>query len=480
MITMKKTITFWAVPVVALIALAGCDSGLTGVNEDPNNPTSVDATYLLPNAITGAVGSTLGTNLHMDLTALWVQHYAEDQYSTEDRYDLADSKVSGIWSDFYAGPLEDLHQIIEQGQTANKPNVAAVGLILRSWTFSILTDLWGDIGFSEASQGTDEGGALTPKYDAQSEVYDSLLADLTVAPTLMNTTTPVITSGDLLYGGDLDKWTRFANSLRMRLAMRLSNADPAKAQQEFAAAYAAGGFTSNDDNAQLIYAGDGTWDYPIFDYQKSRDDHAISATMVDTLKSLSDPRLALYANENSDGNYAGMPNGYDDSHAIRLDTISRLGTYFASATTPAVLMSYGELLFLEAEAAERGWISGNAADLYDQAITASMQQLGIDQGAIDAYLAQPRVAYAGGADGLRQIALQKWIALFGNGPEAYAEWRRTGVPNLVAGPDAYNDGRIPVRLPYPTIEQALNGANLAEAISRQGGDDMNQPVWWDK
>ena len=477
---MKFSIKLWALPVIAVLVASGCDGNLTGVNDDPNSPTKVDARYLLPNAITGGVGLALGSNLNMDLAGLWAQHYAESQYSTEDRYDLTDSKVSPIWSAFYSGPLEDLHQIVQQGQDSKRPNVTAVGLTLQAWTFNIVTDLWGDIGYTEALRGTEAGGSKTPKYDAQSAVYNAMLADLASVGGMIDESTPVITDGDLIYKGDLDKWVKFANSLRMRLAMRLSKVDANKAKQEFAAAYAAGGFTDNADNAQLNYVGDGTWDNPIYTYQNSRKDHAISATLVDTLKSLADPRLPFYAAKQKDGAYIGMPNGWDETHNIKQDSVSRIGAAFASPNSPAVLMSYAEVLFLEAEAAERGWITGNAGTLYNAAITAHMTQLGIPASAITAYIAQSAVAYTPGAAGLQKIAVQKWIALYGNGPEAYAEWRRTGYPNLVAGADNLNGGVIPRRLLYPTIESALNNANLQEAVSRQGGAGLNNRVWWDK
>ena len=476
---MRRPIRYWAAAALALMALGGCDNGLTGVNDNPNAPTDVDARYLLPNAITGAVGLTLGSNLHMDVTALWAQHYGESQYSTEDSYDISDSKIQGIWNAYYSGPLEDLHQIVDQGQKQERPNVAAVGTILQAWTMSIVTDLWGDVPYTEALRGMEEGGTTTPVFDSQQSIYNSLLADLAAAPGTMDPSGTVVEDGDLIYGGDLTRWTQFANSLRMRLAMHLSEVDADKAEQEFAAAYAAGGFTSNADNAQLDYVGDGTWDYPIFAYERSRDDHAVSATMIDTLQSLSDPRLPLYAKANVYGTYAGAPNGYDNPPYPR-DSISRIGTPFASATTPAVIMSYAEVLFLEAEAAERGWIAADAAELYKAAIRADLEWNGVPEGDIIDYIAQPSVAYAGGADGLRQIALQKWIALYGNGPEAYTEWRRTGYPELQAGPDAVNGGVIPVRLPYPSVEQALNGANLSQAISNQGGASLNDPLWWDK
>ncbi len=476
---MIRSILCGTAAAAVLVALGGCDDGLTGVNRNPNAPTNVEARYLLPNAITGAVGSTLGSNLHMDVTALWAQHYAESQYSTEDSYNISDSKIQGIWNGFYSGPLEDLHLIVQQGEEQDKPNFVAVAKIFQAWTMSIVTDLWGDVPYSEALRGREDGGTTTPIFDTQQSIYDALLADLAAAPGMMDPSGSVIEAGDLIYGGDLDHWAQFANSLRMRLAMHLSEVDANKAKQEFAAAYAAGGFTSNADNAQLTYPGDGTWDYPIFAYERDRDDHAVSATMVDTLKSLSDPRLPLYAKANVYGTYAGAPNGYDDV-PFRHDSVSRIGAPFTSATTPAVIMSYAEVLFLEAEAAERGWISEDAGELYAAAITANMEWNGVPQGDIDAYLGQADVAYKGGADGLRQIALQKWIALYGNGPEAYTEWRRTGYPELHAGPDALNGGVIPVRLPYPSVEQALNGANLSAAISNQGGASLNDPVWWDR
>ena len=282
-ISMRRSIICGAVAAIALLAIGGCDNGLTGVNDNPNAPTKVDARYLLPNAITGAVGTTLGTNLHMDLTALWAQHYAESQYSAEDSYNFTDAKVQGIWNGYYSGPLEDLHQIIEQGQEESKPNISAVGTILQVWTMSIVTDMWGDVPYSEALRGMEDGGTITPVFDTQQEIYNSMLADLAAAPGTIDPSGASIEDGDLIYHGDMTLWAQFANSLRMRLAMRLSEVDAAKAEQEFAAAYNAGGFTSNADNAQLDYVGDGTWDYPINSYERSRDDHAVSATMIDTL-----------------------------------------------------------------------------------------------------------------------------------------------------------------------------------------------------
>lgn len=465
-----------AVAATAFVAVAAgaCDQGLTDLNRNPNAPDFATPEQLFPNAVEASVSRVFGSGLHMDLTALLVQHYAEHEYQTEDLYQIGDGAVSGHWSSFYIGPLQDFQETIEQGVEAGRPNVAAVGTIMQQWTFHVMTDLWGDIGYSDALRGRDPSAGNTPKLDPQAVVYDGILAALKKAHSDLDPSAFALTRSDLIYKGDISKWQKFANSLRLRVAMRLSEVDPDRARVEFTEALAAGVFTSNADNAKLTYVNDEINVHPIYAYERSRNDHSVSATMIDTLKAFSDPRLPIYAKPNTAGEYRGTPNGVNKVQPI--DSVSRIGHHFSKADASAVIMSYAEVLFLQAEAAERGWIAGDPASLYAQAITAAMQDLGIEQAEIDAYLAQPKVAY----NGLESIGLQKWIALYGNGPEAYAEWRRTGYPALTPGPDAENGGLIPVRLPYPISEARRNGANLQEAIDRQGGATLNHPLWWDK
>lgn len=470
---MKKILTI-AGAVLAAASAGACDDGLTGLNQNPNEPTSVGAEYLFTNATEAAVSRALGAGLHMDLTALWVQHYGEMRYTEEDRYELRDPTVNTHWTGFYAGPLQDFNEVVAKGRETGRPNVEAMGVVMRSWTFQVVTDLWGDVGYAEALRGREAGSGNAIRYDPQEQVYKGLINELAGAAGMLSATGVRMGNADLIYRGDPEKWRRFANSLRLRMAMRMSQADPSAGRAAFQAALAAGVMAGNADNALLQYVDNGVDVHPIYASQRTAPTHGVSATIVDSLRSLSDPRLGIYANPNAGGNYRGeIPASQTD---VSLDSISRIGTFFSRAAAPSYLMTYAEVLFLQAEAAERGWISGDAAALYRAAITAHMQMLGVSSTAIATYLAQPRVAYAG----LPSIGLQKWIALYGNGPEAWAEWRRTGYPNLRAGPDALNDGRIPVRLPYPTIEQSLNGANLAEAQARQGGATLNSPVWWDR
>lgn len=462
--------------LVASLALlsAACDDGLTELNRNPNEPTDVGAEYLFTNAVEASVSRVTGSSLNLDLVGLWAQHYAETRYTTEDRYELSDGSVQTHWSNFWAGPMQDFNEVITKGKAASRPNVEAMGLVMRTWNQQVITDLWGDVGYSEALAGRTPGSSNVVAYDTQEQVYEGMLNDLERATTLLDPAGVRMGNADLIYRGDPAKWAKFANSLRLRMAMRMSQGDPATARAEFAAAMAAGVFTSNADNAVLWYVDNGVDVHPLHAYYRAAPTHAISATLVDTLQRNADPRLAIYATPNAAGRYRGMRNG--SLADPPLDSISRIGTYFTRAGAPSYLMTYAEVLFLQAEAAERGWIAGDAAALYRQAITAHMLQLSVPQAAITTYLAQPAVAYAG----LRSIGVQKWIALFGNGPEAYAEWRRTGFPNLTAGPDALNDNRIPVRLPYPASEQSLNKAAVDAAMARQGGATLNSPVWWDQ
>lgn len=461
-----------AAPLAAF--LGACDHGLTDLNVNPNEPINVGAEYLFTNAVEASVSRALGASLNLDGVGLWVQHYAETRYSEDDRYVLPDGRVQTHWAGFWAGPMQDFNEVVAKGQETGRPNVEAMGVIMRSWNFQILTDLWGDIGYTEALQGRTPGSGNTVAYDPQEEVYRGLIAELRGAVAQLDPSGVRMGNADLLYQGDPAKWAKFANSLRLRMAMRMSGANATVARDEAVAAIAAGVFTSNADNAVLRYLDNGTNVHPFNAYHRTAPTHTVSATLVDSLKRLDDPRLAVYATPNAGGEYRGAPNGVTDE--IPLTNFSEFGTFFRRADAPAFVMTYSEVLFLRAEAAARGWVAGDAAELYRQAIRANMEQFGISSTAIDAYLAQPEVAY----DGLRSIGVQKWIALFGNGPEAYAEWRRTGHPGLVAGPDAENGGRIPVRWTYPTSEEALNNAAYTAARARQGGATLNSPVWWDE
>jgi len=388
--------------------------------------------------------------------------------------------VDGEWG-MYSGPLEDFQRMINKGVAAGVPNWEAVGRIMKSYVFSVMTDAMGDIPYSEAFQ---ERALLTPKYDTQQAIYTALFADLAKASQQIDPAGFGFKSGDIMYGGDMVEWRKFSNSLRLRLAMHLSNVDATTAAAQAQAAVAAGVFTSNADNAQLMYLASAPDQNPVYTnvHVDKRDDYGMSKTLVDSMLSWNDPRLPIYAQPNdTTGAYQGLPNGLNDGAGPQLKFISRFGTFWRETpAAPLALLTYSEVLFLEAEAAERGWITGNATQLYADAIRASMEQYAIATTAIDAYLAQPRVVYATGAAGLTQIAYQKWVSLFLQGMEGWTEVRRTGVPALVPGPNAVLT-KIPERLPYSDNEAVLNKANLDAAVAAQhfsSSTDLTTPLWF--
>jgi hypothetical protein len=469
--------------VVSLLWAAGACESLTEVNENPNSPSDVSAGLLLPNAIRLGVEDAYGAGQYLSHTAIWPQLGVQIQYPDEEEGLVRAARMEGYWTDYYADQLMDIQTVINKGVESGDGNVEAVGRIWKAWLFHIVTDAWGDVPYSEAHAGEEN---TTPAYDRQEDIYAGMLADLTTAAGMLQSPDASdFGGGDLLYGGNFEAWRYFANSLRMRLAMRLSEVDAATARAEFAAAYADGGFQSNADNATLNWAGS-PYENPLYENCAidARDDHGISATLVDTLVSLADPRLPLYAEPAaSDGEYRGHHNGLGTIPVgTSLDDFSRIGDFwrFDGAATPAMIMSYSEVLFLQAEAAWRGWTAGDPATLYSEAIRANMNQygsVGPSDTEIDDYLAQPVVAYDGT---LEQILLQKWIALWMNGPEAWSDNRRTDLPALVPGPDL-TLSRIPVRWMYPDSEQSLNLANLNAALAQQGmaSTDLVTTVWWD-
>ena len=315
-------------------------------------------------------------------------------------------------------------------------------------------------------------------------MYKGLLTELKASVSVWDVNGKAI-SGDVIYNGNIADWKKFGNSLRLRIAFRIADRDPETARQEISdvLADAGGVIADNSETAQLVYA-DAPQQNPASAWFDTRDDYRISKTIVDKLYALNDPRLPIYASKPTDASvtdYVGVPNGLTTTDASNLGfaKTSKPGAYFLAPHAPAVIFSNAEVLFYKAEAVARGIITGDAAALYNQAITASLNQYGItDAGIIQNYLSQPQVQY-NAANYKKSIGEQKWIALFGDGLEAFAEWRRLDYPQLAPGPAAVLEGKTPVRFIYPGTEQSLNGGNYKKAVNAQGADLLTTRLWFD-
>ncbi|KAA9338309.1 SusD/RagB family nutrient-binding outer membrane lipoprotein [Hymenobacter busanensis] len=484
----------FALPLV--LGLASCDKGFEGLNKNPNNPETANPAYVLTNAERQNIFRLFDVPAAQDGSQLIVQHWAKVQYTNEDRYSFRPASYQSIWDGFYSQGLQDFNDIIRQGKAQNNPNYQAVGMIMRTYFFSVLTDIYGDIPYSEAGRLADN--IITPKYDKQEDIYTGMIAELKTASALINTSGADI-SGDEIYFGDMAAWKKFANSLRLRLAMRIADANSTLSQSAAAEALAAGVFTSNADNAQFNFLPASPNNNPVNENRKTRDDHRVSRTLVQRLLKLNDPRIAVYANHpecgdasapygDSTNTYRGVRNGLTNAQATGLGPFcatSKVGDYFTAGDAPGVLMTYAEVLFFKAEALARGTygITGDATTEYKNAITASMEQYGISAADIATYLAQPAVNVTVTGTNFKQaIGEQKWIALFGQGNEAWSEYRRLDYPvlPLPRNPVAAAGGKIPVRFPYPANEQSVNQASYAAAVARQGADGLTTKLWWDK
>jgi hypothetical protein len=464
--------------LLATAALTSCVQDLLDTNKNPNEAQIAQPDYLLTNAIKSSVDTYWGTTNNLDGTLLFAQHVAKIQYTEIDRYIASNTTFESPWKSFYSQGLRDLAEIIKIGETENQPNYKAVATIFRSWVFLLLTDAYGDIPYSQAININEY---ITPAYDAQKDVYHGLLNDLKTAVALIDPTKKAI-SGDVIYSGNLTKWKKFANSLRYRIALRIADKEPEVAKQAIAEIPVAD-LIGDGETAQLVYLTSPNQN-PIALFFETRDDYRVSKSIVETLKSLNDPRLPVFANKTETATpeiYIGVPNGLTTSAASALgfSKTSKIGTYFTSPQTPGVILSTAEVLFGRAEAAARGFTTENAETLYNQAIKASLKQFGItSDDVVNAYLAQPSVKY-NSANYKQSIGVQKWIALFGQGLEAFAEWRRLDYPQLPPAVAGTLDGKIPVRYIYPGSEQSLNLKNYKAAVARQGADALTTKLWFD-
>lgn len=497
--------------LVLMLFSSGCKNDFKALNTNPNSPSIEQAApnMLLTNAIEFMTERVDEIFLGHEMGSCWVQHMAKVQYPDEDRYIPRMTVINNTWTSFYASSGFDVQTIYNISVATKNDSYKAVALILKSYLVSVLTDEFGDVPYTEAFMGSAATPILSPVYDTQESIYAALIANLAEANTLLAASSTAI-SGDILYNNDLTKWRKFANSLRLRLLMRRSDRvtptaditamvnDPAKYPI----------FSSNDDNAALAYLGSAPNNNPINENRKTRDDHRVSQTIIDVMWTNNpnmDYRLPVYALQPSAGGFwVGLPNGMTSTKAANflgngLTKTSKLGNYFTAATAPGMLESYAEVQFLLAEAVQRGFVTGStktAKQYYTAGVTGSYYQfapqivaenkaiaaLGIPANwTIDSLVVDYMANYGAwtGTNPLRQIATEKWLAMFDQGLQAQFEWKRTGYPVLIPAVDGANGGKIPVRAYYPSDESGRNPSNLAVAIARQGKDDLNTRVWWD-
>ncbi|WP_031426457.1 SusD/RagB family nutrient-binding outer membrane lipoprotein [Flavimarina sp. Hel_I_48] len=479
-----KTIYLFLFGLLCLMGVS-CTTNFDELNENPNSPPEVDPQYLLTNVIT--VEANANTYDQGFLLADYLAQFsASVEFERIDRYEMGSN--SAYWDQIFL-LLTDLKSM--ENLAGYNEAYGAVGDILKSFLFSQLTDMWGDVPYTEALEAKD--GKFTPKYDNQESIYTApetgILAVLQrSAVTLQNTNTSI--AGDVMFNNDLGKWTRFANSLRLRYLLRISNRLTDFSEMQ---ALADSGMLieSNEQNAVVPYLSAAPNQFPFFTAALGAyGEHRMTKTVDSVLKLWNDPRISILYKPtqlsvtNGNPQFKGLLNGQNretiSEKDVNLNDISLFGSIYRDVPdgVNGQYMQYAEVQFILAEAAARGYIAGNAQTYYQNAIAGNFNYYGTK--VPDGYFEQEAVALTGNRDNdLVKILTQKWLSLITNGHEAWFNIRRTGIPALKPGPDNLNDGRYPARYLYPESEQATNSANYQEAVKRMGGDDINSKVWWE-
>lgn len=468
-----------------LIVAFGFSCGdVEDLNINPNQPSEVFAANLFTQGAYSLSNLYWSRDMNFEYGMLFVQHIAQDEYTEEQRYNFTAADFDNGWNTIYTGGLADLaeaRRLVDADESipaAQKANQLAVIDIMMAFGYQMATDIWGDIPYTQALSGGED--ILQPAYDSQEDIYTDLISTVSNAVAAINTGENGFTSSsDIIYGGDMDGWQKFGNALLLRMGMRIADANATLGGNTVSAALAGNIISSTADEANLVFSSQEVLSNPFwFDASPSggsRDDFRITDELLSTLNAMGDPRETIYADPTPSGTYVGMPYGLNDVDAFALKaTTSDLGNAVeADPTTPASLLRYSEVKFLHAEAIERGFVTGTAQTEFEAGVTAAMNEWGVtDATAIANYIAaNPYDA----VNWEQSIGLQMWIALYTNGLEAWATWRRLDEPALTV-PAAALEPSIPVRGLYPTDEAATNQTNLGNVPY---DDALDTKLWWD-
>lgn len=476
MIVMKKTFfIIFSGLIVGTLFLLSCTKDWEEMNVDPNRPTEVPATNLLGQALRYYSDNYYDAWFNMNNVSTYAGHLGKIQYIDESRYFEREGTINNAWTEMYYTAI-DLENAKIIAAKSNNVNIQAAALTFQSLVFGIGTDSWRDLPVFSAIRGGQ--GVTNPTYATQEEIYPALLDSLKKAGDLFaEASISALGDGDFLFKGDVNKWRRFANSLRLRFAVRIadvSSVGVTHIQDVLGNLSKYPIMESNDHNAFLYWTGTAPYKEPWMEDSESRDDHALGKYLVDYMVSVNDPRLPVYAKPaESDGMYRGVVPGVEDDDLGSLKEYSRIGARFrddAMGFTP--YMRYSEVLFLIAEAAHKGHTSYmTASAAYNAAVLASMAENGVDG---TAFLAANPFSE-------QNLYLQKWVSLFKEGHEAWAVSRRHDVPVMSPAPGTRFPGhnRPPFRFAYPTSEASLNSVNSAPYVESVTDRFWGKKMWWD-
>jgi hypothetical protein len=463
---------------------------LEDLNKNIKDPASVPGETLFTGAQRRVFNQMVSSNVNLNNFRLFVQYWTETTYTDESNYDLTTRTTpDNLWDLFYINALKDFNESAKVitatpvplgADPVAKKNKLAIIEVMEVYCFDVLLETFGNIPYSEA---LDINKPL-PKYDDGLTVFKDLLVRLDAAIANMDNASGSFGTADNMYEGNVTLWIKFANSLKLRMGLVLADKDGATAKATVESA-APNVFSSNDDNAKLIYLGAAPNTNPIYIdlVASARHDFVPANTLVDSMNSLNDPRRPFYFTQADTSTetgvvklaYVGGIYGSSNDYLA----YSHVANLIQTPTFPGTLFDYAEVEFLLAEAVERGYmVGGTAAGHYNNAITASIEDWGGTAVMATSYLANPKVAYATATGTWKQkIGIQSWLGYYNRGFEAWTQYRKLDYPLLEAPVDALS--ALPLRYTYPIEEQTLNGTNWTNASTAIGGDAVDTKLFWD-
>jgi hypothetical protein len=465
-----------------------CKKDYFDINTDPNHAADVPVNLLLPSA-EAAIAHTLGNDMYVN-GGIWAQYWTQSnsasQYKSLEQYNPSANDFDYIWAILYSDALADLKTIDLKAAGTGQMQYIACSKILQAYAFQLLTDNFGDIPFSQALKA--EEGILEPVYDDDRAVYDGILNLINEGLSLIDDNVTTSTLGapgtaDIIFNGNMHLWRKFGNTLKLRVYLRMSEAEPATAQAGIAA-MGTPEFLGHSEMVEVHYNTSGGNTNPFYAQivgLGNTPNLVASATTINFYQANNDPRInVFYIPYDNLGNHAGIPQGDYNSTADASLPSAVTGAHAndeASALAPVVLMSSYESLFLQAEAAQRGWLAGSAQALYEAAIHENFAVYGLQDSLATNYIAQPSVAFPA-TDQIKAIITQKWAAMCGNqNNEAWTEWRRTGFPDFLTPSVTALFSGMPNRYLYPQSEIDANGHHpnpLPGTVTT-----VTDKVWWD-
>ncbi|WP_116107344.1 SusD/RagB family nutrient-binding outer membrane lipoprotein [Lewinella sp. IMCC34191] len=463
-----------------LLFLTACTYDFAEVNEDPNRITEISPGTLINPILYELATHNAGRSHAITFDLMQVTVPFPSVSGGLHRYDVSQNIGNSSWYWYYR-LANNVKEMRAAAVEAEDPNYEAIALTLNAYLYANLTDLFGPVPMTEASAA--EEGNLYPRFDAQADVYATILADLERANTLYDTQRAMPYAPDILFDNEVAGWRRFTNSLLMRLLLRVSNRDDFDSFDRLATMvenpeqYPV--FTATEESAILEVTGVSPNVSPWGRPQDFRLGTKMTTFFIDNLNGWEDPRrpvIATMAQDSALNNigYKGIPSAYDGPESQFTYNASTLEIEQVENPMRIYLMTYAEVAFIQAELAQRGYLEDGQA-YYEAGVAAAMEQLGTSLPA--GYFDQPTAAYDGS---LERIMLQKYYALYFVDYQQWFEYRRTGLPELPTTPAMLNDGRMPARFYYPQDVRIGNNANYQDALPLLGGpDDINTRVWWD-